>query len=199
MDASSSVEITTLLAAHREGDRAAYDRLVSLLYDELRRLARRERRRLRPGDTLNTTSLVHEAYAKLSGGAAAWEDTAHFLAASAKAMRHILVDAARARLSAKRGSGNVVALPPDVAGERRQAEEVIAVNDAIAKLTQLDERLGSVVECRFFAGMTEEETARVLGVTSRTVRRDWFRARGWLRRELGRTEFGLEPTGSRPL
>ena len=190
MDAISPGEVTALLEAHRGGDEAAYARLVSLLYDELRRLARRQRRRLRPGETLDTTSLLHEAYLKLAGGDASWESRGHFFATAARVMRHILVDAARARWSAKRGRGKVDAtLPEHRAAEERHAEDVLAVDAAIEKLQELEERLGSVVECRFFGGMTEEETAQALGVSTRTVRRDWLRARGWLRKELGRGEL----------
>lgn len=169
------------------------DDLAERLYPELHRLARMQLRRLRPGQTLNTTALVHEAYVKLMGSAG-FADRGHFLAASARAMRHILVNAARDRLADKRGGGAAL-IPLDevqVADERAHCNEVLAVGQALERLRELDERLCRVVECRFYAGMTEEETAVALNVSDRTVRRDWLRARAWLKSDMGR--LGIEQT-----
>ena len=178
--------VQAALTACRTGAPEAIDRLVDALYPDLRRIASAQLRRLRPGRTLDTTSLVHEAYLKMvrSGEFA---DRAHFLAASAQAMRHILVNAARRKLAGKHGGGRDA--DPlddrDLAVERAQYEEILDVGEALERLGKLDERLCRLVECRFYAGMTEEETAVALGVSDRTVRRDWLRARAWLKVELG--------------
>lgn len=179
-------EITQALAAWRRGDEEAFGALVTLAYDELRRIARRQLRRARPAETLNTTGLVHEAYLKLARqGVLAWENRAHFYAICAHAMRQILVDFARRRCAAKRGDGQPRASfdEQDVA-VLDQAETIIAVDRALEKLAAVNARLGRVVECRFFAGLTEEETAAALGISARTVRRDWLLARSWLREQL---------------
>ena len=176
-----------LLDAHQQGDPEALDQLVSLLYGELKRLAHFELGRLRPWETLNTTGLVHEAYLKIAQHRqAGWEGRAHFLGAASKAMRHILVDAARRRLSQKQGGGQrPEPLDSRLCAEDDHAEQVLAVDQALEHLRTLDERIGRVVECQFFAGYTKEETAEVLGVSVRTVHRDWIRAKGWLRKHLG--------------
>ncbi len=179
--------VRSALTASRAGESNAIDRLVDALYPDLRRIARAQLRRLRPGRTLDTTSLVHEAYVKMVG-ADDFVDRAHFLAASARAMRHILVNAARRKLTEKHGGGH----PPEslegreLGGQRAQYEEILDVGEALEELRKIDERLCRVVECRFYAGMTEEETAVALAVSDRTVRRDWLRARAWLKQELGR-------------
>jgi RNA polymerase sigma factor (TIGR02999 family) len=181
------LSVRSALTASRAGESNAIDRLVDALYPDLRRIARAQLRRLRPGRTLDTTSLVHEAYVKMVG-ADDFVDRAHFLAASARAMRHILVNAARRKLTEKHGGGH----PPDslegreLGGARAQYEEILDVGEALEQLRKIDERLCRVVECRFYAGMTEEETAVALAVSDRTVRRDWLRARAWLKQELGR-------------
>ena len=183
----STREISRLLDAYREGSDDAFESLVSVLYPELRRLARRERRRSGPSRTLNTTALLHEAYLKLVPGGRSWRDRGHFLAAAGQAMRHILVDAARRRLSAKQGGGQTPETLDEELGETLEHDlEILAVDTALERLKRLDERLCRVVEYRFFAGMTEKETATILEVSPRTVNRDWLRARGWLRNELGR-------------
>ncbi len=177
---------TALAHARREGP-DALDGLVEALYPDLRRIAHAQLRRLRPGSTLDTTSLVHEAYVKMIGSSD-FAGRSHFLAASARAMRHILVNAARRKLAIKHGQGRT----PDpldehqVADERSRFAEVLAIGEAVEGLREIDERLCRVVECRFYAGMTEEETAASLGVSDRTVRRDWLRARAWLKSALGR-------------
>lgn len=159
--------------------------LIPLLYADLRRVARNERRRVDAGETLQTTALIHEAWLKLRD-AAAFHDRGHFLRASALAMRHILVNHARDRTAAKRGAGAAhirlddimeLALPNDQA--------LLDVNDALERLAALNPRLAHVVECRYFAGYGDDETAIALGLTDRSVRRDWVKARAWLRRELG--------------
>jgi len=171
-----------------EVDASAYDRLVELLYPELRRLARRQLRRLRPGETLDTTSLVNEAYVKMVGDSR-YADRSHFLAATATAMRHILINAVERRMAQKRGAGrSATELDERRVPAMRSAslDDLLAVDRALDGLAELDPRLRTLVECRFFAGYTEAQTAEALGVSERTVRRDWRRARAWLRRELGR-------------
>ncbi|MDY7092136.1 MAG: ECF-type sigma factor [Acidobacteriota bacterium] len=169
-----------------DSDPLAYDRLVELLYPELRRLARRQLRRLRPGDTLDTTSLVNEAYLKMVGDGR-YADLSHFLAATATAMRHILLNAAERRLAEKRGAGRAAItleewIVPESPG--LALEEIVAVGRALDGLADFEPRLRGVVECRFFAGYTEAQTAEALSISERTVRRDWRRARAWLRREM---------------
>jgi RNA polymerase sigma factor (TIGR02999 family) len=159
--------------------------LIPFMYQDLRRIARRERQRVRAGATLQTTALIHEAYLKLEH-LASFNDHEHFLRACALAMRHILVNHARDRMAGKRGGG-AANIPLDDAPEISGApdEMILKINDALLGLAQLSPRLAQVVECRFFAGYDDAETARALGLTDRTVRRDWVKARAWLRRELG--------------
>lgn len=191
-------DVTQLLHAYRDGDRAAFDRLVPMLYQDLRRVARGQLRRGRPGATLNTTGLVHEVYLKMAGqeGLEA-RDRSHFLAISAHAMRQVIADAARRRMADKRGAGEQ-AVPLDEAPELAadQARWLLDVDQALEGLAAHNERLARVVECRFFAGMTEEETATALDITDRTVRRDWIKARAWLHLELGLDDDGSDPPPS---
>lgn len=183
---SIAPDATDLLVDLREGDREAVDRLFPLVYDELRRLAHLQRRRLRPGQTLNTTALVHEAYLKLvDQSRMGWNDRAHFLAVCARAMRQVVLNYARRQSAQKRG-GSQTPLPLDetrLAPEQR-AGVFIALDEALTQLTKRDERMGRVVECRFFGGLTEKEIAHVLEVSERTVRRDWRKARRWLAQAL---------------
>jgi RNA polymerase sigma factor (TIGR02999 family) len=160
------------------------DALTDALYQELRKIAHRERLRAGRPLTLQTTALVSESYLKLRQSAG-WTSETHFLASAATAMRHALVDAARARLSQKRGDGQRP-LPLDDQHDLPAAgdDEVVRISEALAALEAIDPRLVKVVECRFFAGYSEEETGRILGVSDRTVRRDWLQARAWLYREL---------------
>jgi len=189
-------EVTQLLAAVRQGDGSAMDRLMTLVYDELRAVARRQLRRWRPGQTLDTTALVHETYLRLVDQAgASWQDRAHFLSVAGVAMRHILVDAARRRVAKKRGGEGLRItldeLGPDRGGTDafRQAVEILDLDEALTSLAARNERLSRLVELRFFAGLTEEETARTLGTSERTVRRDWLKARAFLFHALrGRDE-----------
>jgi len=159
--------------------------LMPIFYQDIRRLARRERRRVSAGVTLQTTALVHEAYLKLRGSAE-FNDREHFLRAAALAMRHVLVSHARERLAAKRGGGEIaVSLDeaPDLAVDDDAV--LLEINEALERLAKINPRLAYVVECRFFAGFDDAETAIALGLTDRTVRRDWIKARAWLSRELG--------------
>lgn len=174
--------VTVLLGAARDGDRRALDRLLPLVYDDLRAVAEREMRREAAGHTLQPTALVHEAFLRLTGAAGSASDRAHFLAIAARAMRQVLVDHARRRSAAKRGGGLAPATLTDGIGDGPlNAEEILALDRA---LETLDPRQRQVVECRFFAGMEETEIATALGLSERTVRRDWAKARAWLYREL---------------
>ena len=189
-------EVTSLLKAWSLGDRSALDRLTPLVYDELRFLAHRYMRRERGGHTLQTTGLVSEAFLRLVDVKGVnWEGRAHFLAVSARIMRRILVDAARARASAKRG-GDIARVehpePIDFdsmpATRSTRAMELCALDDALEVLARMDARRAQVIELRFFGGLTVEETADVLNVSRQTVMRDWKLARAWLARELSDTK-----------
>lgn len=191
---TNSAEITALLKAWRQGDRPALDRLTSLLYDELRSLAHRYMRRERAGHSLQTTGLVSEAFLRLVDvKGIEWQDRAHFLAVSARIMRRILVEAARARASAKRGGGvaridhsSGLDIDAIIAPRQKRAQELCAVDDALQTLAAIDPRRAQVIELRFFGGLTVEETADVLNISRQTVMRDWKLARAWLSRELRR-------------
>jgi RNA polymerase sigma factor (TIGR02999 family) len=183
-------DITRLLNELRDGQGDALDRLMPVVYDDLRRVARAQLRRLRPGETLDTNGLVHEAYLRLADQAgAAWNDRGHFFAVSAVAMRQIVVDYARRKARQKRG-GDHVLVPLDEAAEpaAREAQDVIDLDGALTRLAALEPRLAKVVECRYFAGLSEDETAAALGVSVRTAQREWYKARAWLRGELSATE-----------
>jgi len=174
-------EVTRLLQAAHEGDSAAVDRLLPLLYDDLRRLARRELGREYGERTLSATALVHEAYLKLGGGAMAARDRAHYLAIAARAMRQVLVDHARDRKAAKRGGGlwERTTLTDGAWVGEFDPDGMLALDEALGELMP---RQRQVVECRFFGGMEEQEIAVALGVSERTVHRDWVKARAWLYR-----------------
>ena len=193
--AARTGEVTRLLRAAREGDAGAIDRIVPLVYDDLRRLAQRQLGRNFGPQSVRPTELVHEAYVKLSvGGAEAAANRPHFLAIAARAMRQVLVDEARNRKAAKRGGGWKRAT---LSGHHWvtdvDVDELLTLNDA---LDELDPRQRQVVECRFFGGMEENEIAEALGVTDRTVRRDWVKARAWLYRALAeRGSPNLLPDG----
>lgn len=177
--------ITELLVQLRGDNPEAFDRLYSLVYEELARIAHRQLRGERPDHTLGTTGLVHETYLKLvDHSRMEWNDRAHFYAVAARAMRRILVDYARQYRALRRGGGlRRVALTEEVSIAER-GETLLALDEALGRLSALNQRLSQVVECRYFAGLTEEETAEALGVTTRTVQRDWAKARGWLYLEL---------------
>ena len=169
MDTQS--EVTALLHEIRSGESSngdALERLLPLVYDDLRRIAHRQLGGERDGHTVSTTALVHEAYLRLVDRHAGWEDRAQFFGVAAQVMRRVLVDYARQHHAGKR-NGALLQVPLD---------------EALTRLASLDARQGRVVECRFFGGLTEDETADVLGITARTVRRDWIKAKGWLHQEL---------------
>lgn len=181
------VDITAQLHAWGAGDTSAREAVFPLVYEELRRIAHRQMSRERSDHTLDTTALVHEAYLKLVDQTRArWTDRSHFFAVAATAMRRIMVDYARRYGTEKRGGALLrVSLTDSRIIADNRADLVIAVDEALAELAQIDPRLSQMVECRFFAGLSEEETAQVLGVTARTVRRDWTKAKGWLHSMLG--------------
>jgi RNA polymerase sigma factor (TIGR02999 family) len=195
-DMTADHDVTGLLAAWREGDATAVDRLFPLVYDELRRIAHRQLLLERADHTLGTTALVHEAYIRLvDQSRAQWVDRAQFFAIASRAMRRILVDYARQHLAGKRGGRRErVTLDEELLSVDDRADLLLAVDEALDRLRELDERASRVVECRFFGGFTEEETAAALNVTDRTVRRDWVRAKTWLYealRERGETSTEL--------
>ncbi len=179
-------DVTQLLVAYGQGDRGAFDRLLPMVYEDLRRIARRQLRS-RPGQTLDTTSLVHESYLKMVDQKKDdWQGRGHFLAVAARAMRQVIISYARRRGAAKRGAGSIQqTLDEGRIAVADQAEQLLALDQALDRLGARDQRLVRVVECRFFAGLGEQETAAALEVSLRTVQRDWMRARAWLREELG--------------
>ena len=183
-------EVTKLLVASSEGDRTAFDALFPLIYGELHRMAHRRMQRERPGHTLSTTALVHEAYLKLVAiDRIEWKGKAHFFAIAAQAMRNILVTYATRRKALKRGGGRpAVPLDDAVVMSEQQAEEILALDEALHHLARLNERQHQVVECRFFGGLSIEETAQVLGISPATVKRDWNLARAYLNRALRHDE-----------
>jgi RNA polymerase sigma factor (TIGR02999 family) len=184
--ADSGGEITQLLVAARSGERGAVDRLFALVYGELRRLAHRQLGREIPHGTLRTTALVHEVYIKLANREALEvRDRAHFFALAARAMRNVLVDYARERQALKRGGGVVpLELDETLLPGLGDSRDIIELDGALSKLGALDERLAQLVELRFFVGLSEEEIGELLTVSSRTVRRDWRRARAFLHEAL---------------
>ncbi len=187
-----SENITALLSAARHGDRAALDALFPLLYDELHRLAGSQRRQWHGNYTLNTTALVHEAYLKLvRQDDATWKDRAHFFAMAAKAMRHILINYARDKQTQKRGGAHERASLAEVdrqglgAMSEEAMHDLLALDDALQQLEALHPRQSQVVECRFFAGLSVQETAEALAISTATVKRDWRLASIWLYHTLG--------------
>jgi len=181
-----SEQITQLLQSWSQGDPAAIEKLVPLVYDELHRLAQRYMADERPSHTLQTTALVNEAYLRLVDSAhASWEGRTHFFGVCAQVMRRILVDWARSRQALKRG-GDVSSLDLDeaLAAAKQPGTDLVAIDDALQALTAIDPRKGQVVELRFFGGLSVKETAELLKVSPETVQRDWKLAKSWLRREL---------------
>lgn len=178
--------ITTAFARSDQGGRQGLDRLFPLLYDELYRLASAQLRSERPDHTLGATALIHEAYLKLSGlDRIEWKNRSQFMAVAAQAMRRVLVSHASARRAKKRGgSSEPTSLDHVVVVSRDRSEELLELDRALTRLAGLDERQATVVECRFFAGMTVEQTAEALSIAPATVKRDWTVARAWLHREL---------------
>ena len=185
-DQQPSTSVTVLLAKARSGDPSALADVFPLIYDELRRLAQQQLQREPDGHTLSPTALVHEAYMRLIDySRMEWQGRAHFMAVASTAMRRILVDHARGHRSAKRGGMlKRISIDDVELGAEDRAELLIAIDDALGRLKELDARQAQVVECRFFGGMTEEETAEALGIGLRTAKRDWAKAKSWLHREI---------------
>jgi RNA polymerase sigma factor (TIGR02999 family) len=185
-DTRDNSELDRVLPQVMRSGAVTVDQMVPLVYDELRRIAHHRLRAEQTGHTLDTTGLVHEAYLRLVGGAVLeFESRAHLLAIAAQAMRHVLIDSAVSRKAQKRGGGNVplsLDAAPIIAETR--SEDLLALDEALRRLTAIDERQGRVVECRYFGGMSIEETASALGTSPATVKRDWALARAWLNREL---------------
>ena len=185
----SKEEVTQLLIAYGQGDAQALDQLLPAVYSELHRIAMRQMRHERADHTLNATALVHEAYLKLTDqNQVSWQNRAHFFAIASRVMRQVLISYARKHNAEKRGGGT-----PDTLLEGKEialnerADELLALDEALTRLSTFDERLAQVVEYRFFGGLTIEETATVLEVSTMTVKRDWNKAKAWLYRELNAT------------
>lgn len=183
-----AADVTTLLLAWRQGDEAALDGLISLVYQELRRMAHRYLAGQRPGHTLQTTALVHETYLQLVDcRQVRWQDRSHFLAVSAKLMRRILVDYARSRNADKRGGeARPLSLDESLDFAPQRSADLVALDDSLEALATIDPRKSKVVELKFFGGLETAEMAEVLGVSEQTVLRDWKLAKVWLLRELSR-------------
>lgn len=186
VNVSDNSGITELLWAWRGGDETALDRLMPIVYGELRKLAGNFMRRQRPGNTLQTTDLVNEAYLRLvDSDQVNWQSRTHFFAISAQLMRRILVDSARRRNSLKRGGDNLrITLDERVEVPLENEMDMVALDEALKRLAEMNPRHSRIVELRYFGGLTEEQTADVLNISARTVRRDWSLARAWLFREL---------------
>jgi RNA polymerase sigma factor (TIGR02999 family) len=178
--------VTQLLVSWGKGDKDALDELVPVVYGELRRQARRYLRREKVGHTLQTTALIHEAYLRLVDQKnVQWQNRAHFFGIAAQLMRRILVDHARGKKRDKRGGSGVrVSLGEATAVSKGQDLDVVALDEALNRLSKIDEQQGRIVELRFFSGLTVEETAEVLNISTATVKRDWSMARAWLHREI---------------
>ena len=180
-------EVTILLTQLREGNQEASNKLIPLIYRELRRMAGVYMHRERPSHTLQATALVHEAYLRLAGGQPTqWQNRAHFFAIAAHTMREVLLDYARSHHAAKRGGDGAqkVEIDDELLITNDKLENVIAMDELLERLAQIDPRQSRIVELRFFAGLSVEETAEVIGVSPKTVKNDWRSARAWLHREL---------------
>lgn len=186
MTTRSPKDITQLLVDWRNGDKAAMDQLLPIVYDELRRLASSLFRRERVNHTLQPTALVNEAYLHLVGQSeVSWQNRAHFFSAAARLMRHILIDHARAHNATKRGGGEVkVSLKEDMAATEQREVDLIALDAALDELATFDKQQSQIVEMRFFGGLSVEETAEVLALSPATVKREWSTAKAWLYREM---------------
>ena len=189
---SSAHSVTQLLEQWNSGDREALDQLMPLIYGELRKMAKRYMNQQNPGHTLQTTALIHEAYLRMvKQKEKHFENRAHFFGVAAQAMRHILVDYARARGTGKRGGGvRPISLEEAALVTQERAAELVAFDDALKELEKLSTRQSRVVELRYFGGLTVEETAMVLEVSSDTVMRDWSMAKTWLHRALSPASEG---------
>lgn len=191
MGPPSSIRIDKLLAEWSQGNADAREALIPVVYDELRRLARRQLWRERPDHTLQSAALVNEAYLRLiRQDNPQWQSRAHFFAVAAQLMRHILVDHARNKRAVKRGAGAPrLALDPELAPVEKQGKQeidVVALDSALTKLSTMDEQQGRLIELRFFGGLSIDETSVVMGISPATVKREWATARAWLQRELKR-------------
>lgn len=185
MNENSQESITVILQDWSRGNRTAADALIPLVYDELRKVAANYLRRERSEHTLQPTALVNEAYLKLIDiSNVSWQDRAHFFAVASNVMRQILVDHARARQTEKRGGGQTIALDEAVSFPSKPEVDLLALNDALERLAKLDEQQARIVEMRFFGGLSVEETAEVLGFSTRTVKREWAFAKAWLHKTL---------------
>lgn len=184
----SPEQISRLLEDWRQGNQQARDALIPLVYDELRRLARRYLRRERPDHTFQSAALVHEAYLRMAQqDAIPLNNRAHFFAVAAQLMRHILVDHARNRRAAKRGGGDAkLTLDTGIALPSKPDVDLVVLDDALTRLAELDPRQSRIIEMRFFGGLSLEETAAVLDISLATVKREWASARAWMRRELSK-------------
>lgn len=183
-DVSKPGDITHLLRRLRDGDHDAFDRLLPIVYSTLKELSRHQLQR-RSGNTLSTTELVHETYIKMAGRTGIdWESRSHFFAVAARAMRQVLVDHARRRAAVKRGGGGRITVTGRNLRFELRWDELLALDEALERLSELNARLRKVVELRFFGGLEEREVADALGVSTRTVERDWVKARLFLHREL---------------
>lgn len=186
MRPASSSQVTELLLRWSEGDVAAREALIPLVYDELRRVARQCLASQRPDHTLQSTALVHEAYMRLVGRTSVhWENRVHFLAVAAQLMRRILVDHARKQHAAKRGGKHLtLALDENVALPKKRGLDLVALDDALSELSKLDERQSRIVELRFFGGLSIEDSSHVLDISPAKVRREWVTARTWLYEQM---------------
>jgi RNA polymerase sigma factor (TIGR02999 family) len=195
LNTTGNHEVTQLLQSWSDGNRAAMADLLPLVYDELRRLAASYMRFEAPGHTLQATALVHEAYMKLiQQREVSWKSRAHFFGIAAQMIRRILVDHIRATRAQKRGSGfAALSLDEALGVSEKKNWEILALDDALKTLAKVDPQQARIVELRFFAGLSIEETATVVGVSPATVKRDWVSARAWLHRELSRTKPGEIP------
>lgn len=191
MSAAVTHQVTRLLVQWANGDKHALNELTPLVYRELRQLAASYLRRERAGHILQPTALVHEAYLRLVDQThPTWQNRSHFYGVSARLMRQILVDHARARNAAKRKAASKIELEGDIRGRPKQTTDVLVLDDALNRFKEIDERASRIVELRFFGGLTLEETATVLGVSAATVKRDWNVAKAWLSRELRGDQHG---------
>jgi RNA polymerase sigma-70 factor, ECF subfamily len=189
MPIAPSHEVTQLLLAWNDGDQTALERLIPLVHAELHRIARRYMRNERAGHTLQTPALINEAYLRLiDAQQVRWQNRVHFFGIAAQLMRPVLVDFARSRSYKKRGDGALqVSLDEAMVITKERGEDLVALDEALSALSELDERKGRVVEMRFFGGLREKEIAEALRVSQETVRRDWRLAKSWLRRRLSET------------
>ena len=191
MGEAESHRVTELLVAWSKGDERALDALTPLVYDELRRLAHSYMRQERAGHTLQSTALVHEAFLRLVDQRVQWNSRAHFFGIAAQMMRRILVDHAKAQSTAKRGAGAVrIELEEGLATAPNRDVDLLALDEALERLTKVDPQRSRIVELRFFAGLSNEESAEVLGVSPATIQRQWAGARAWLFHELSTAEAG---------